>query len=149
MNVSPAGRAFIEQNEGCSLGAYLDVDGYSIGYGHHGAGVTEGLQITREQADTLLAHDLVWVEAAVMTAIAVPLTQCQFDALADFVYNEGAGALRTSTLARLINMGVKDPDRIKMAFCMWDRVKGAGGDLVEDKALLARRQAEAALFLTP
>lgn len=149
MNVSAAGRAFIERNEGCSLGAYWDVDGYSIGYGHHGAGVTEGLQITREQADTLLAHDLIWVEAAVTAAIAVPLSQNAFDALCDFVYNEGAGALRSSTLARLINLGVKDPDRIKMAFSMWDKSANAGGDLVDNAALLARRQAEAALYLTP
>lgn len=149
MKVSDAGRAFIEQNEGCSLGAYWDVDAWSIGYGHHGAGVSEGMQITREQADTLLSHDLVWVEAAITAAIAVPLTQNQFDALADFVYNEGAGALRTSTLARLINFGVKDPDRIKMAFCMWEKVKNAGGDLIDDAGLLARRQAEATLFLSP
>lgn len=149
MNVSPAGRAFIERNEGCSLGAYWDVDGWSIGYGHHGAGVTEGLQITREQADTLLAHDLVWVEAAVSSEISATLTQNQFDALADFVYNEGAAALRTSTLARLINAGVTDPDRIKMAFAMWHLSRNAGGDLVDNPALLARRQAEAALFLTP
>lgn len=148
MNVSPAGRAFIEDNEGCSLGAYWDVDGYSIGYGHHGAGVTADLQITREQADAFLAHDLVWVEAAITSTITVPLTQHQFDALADFIYNEGPGALRTSTLARLINSGVTDPDRIRMAFCMWDKARNAGGDLVDNTGLLHRRQAEAEMFLT-
>jgi lysozyme len=149
MNVSPAGRAFIERNEGLDLEAYWDKNGYAVGYGHHGPNVTASTVVTRDQADSLLAADLVWVEKAIANAIFIELGQNQFDALADFVYNDGAGALKTSTLARLLNSGVVDPARITMAFCMWDKDRDdRTGALVDDPKLLARRRAEAAMFLS-
>jgi len=75
--------------------------------------------------------------------VKVPLTQDQFDALVDFVFNLGAGRLATSTLLRDLTAGNYDavPDQLEL----WDH-----GDLngreVELAALKARRAAEAALW---
>lgn len=145
MRVSDAGRRFIEAQEGLALETYWDVDGWSIGYGHHSPGVIQGMQITRETADALLTGDLAWVEAAVTHLVVVPTRQAQFDALADFVYNEGAGALSSSTALRLLNAG--DQPGAADALLMWDKSK-QGGKLAVNPALLARRKAERAMFLS-
>lgn len=145
--ISPEGRAFIESQEGLSLTAYFDVDGYSIGYGHHGAGVVAGMTITQAQADAFLAADLVWVQTAVCHLVTVALTDNQYAALCDFTYNEGAGALQSSTT--LIRLNAGDYQGAADALLMWDKVKNTAGDLVDSPALLARRQAERAMFLRP
>lgn len=145
MIISTAGRAFIENQEGCVLTAYWDEDGWSIGYGHHSFGVHEFMQITRDQADAFLSADLVWVNAAVNSLVRMPIAQSAFDALGDFVYNEGAGALQQSTLLFRINHGAT-PDAVTAAFEMWDKARDASGKLVDNAKLLARRKAEAALF---
>lgn len=146
-SISDEGRSFIEQQEGLSLTAYFDVDGYSIGYGHHGGGVVAGMTITQAQADAFLASDLVWVEAAVCHLVTVALTDNQFSALCDFVYNEGAGALQSSTT--LIRLNAGDYQGAADALLLWERVRNSAGDLVDSPALLARRQAERAMFLRP
>lgn len=145
MNVSPDGRAFIEQQEGCSLTAYYDINGYSIGYGHHSPGVVEHMTITREQADAFLAADLTWVEAAVNHLVTVTISQNAFDALADFVYNEGAGALASSTALHLLNAGA-DMQKVGDALLLWNKIERQG-TLVSDPGLLARRRAERAMLL--
>ncbi len=124
--------------------AYFDVDGWSIGYGHHSRGVLQGMQITREQADAFLTGDLAWVEMAVNHLVTVPISQNAFDALADFVYNEGAGALAGSTALRLLNGG--DYQHAADALLMWDKIE-SHGTLASDPGLLERRKAERALFL--
>jgi lysozyme len=145
VNVSDAGRRFIEGQEGCALGAYWDVNGYSIGFGHHSPGVVASMSISQEQADELLSGDLTWVEAAVNHLVVVPVSQAQFDALADFVYNEGAGALQRSTALHLLNSGAA-MDKVADALLLWDK-KMSGGSLVSDSGILQRRRAERALFL--
>ena len=60
LTYSGKGLALTEQYEGCRLTAYQDqVDVWTIGYGHTGADVTPGLTITLQQAETLLAKDVL------------------------------------------------------------------------------------------
>ena len=65
----------------------------------------------------------------------VPLTQGEFDALTDFVFNCGCGAFAGSTMLRLLNAG--DYQSAAGQFDLWDH---AGGQVVA--GLLRRREAE-------
>ena len=122
------------------LTAYQDQVGvWTIGYGHTGPDVTAGLTITIAEAQALLAQDVSSAAACVNTAVAVKLTQQEFDALVDFVFNLGTGAFKGSTMLRDLNAG--DFANAAAQFDLWDR---AGGAVVA--GLLRRRQAEAALF---
>lgn len=134
------GLALTEQFEGCRLTAYQDQVGvWTIGYGHTGPEVCAGLTVTLEQASALLQKDVSNAAEFVNKAVMVALTQEEFDALVDFVFNLGAGAFAKSTLLRMLNAG--DYAAAAAQFAAWDR---AGGVVVA--GLLRRRQAETALF---
>jgi lysozyme len=95
----------VKQSEGCSLYAYQDPVGiWTIGYGHTGPEVKPDTSWTEAQADAQLAADLQIACEGMLKEVRVPLTQGQCDALTDFVFNLGAGNLRTSTLLRKLNM---------------------------------------------
>ena len=68
----------------------------------------------------------------------------EFDAICDFVFNEGEGALLQSNLLKNLNAGFPV---IEDNFVSWDEDHKTGG-LDVDPVLLARRQKEYALFLT-
>lgn len=143
LNTSPAGRAFIEEDEGVVLRAYHDVVGVlTIGYGHTGTDVHEGMVWTQQQADQALEHDLAVAERCVNTHVHVPLTQDQFDALISLTFNIGVGAFVHSTLLMLLNR--RDYPGAANQFLQWDRAKG---QIVP--GLLRRRTAERTLFLRP
>jgi lysozyme len=137
---SASGLSLTEQFEGCRLTAYQDQVGvWTIGYGHTGLDVKPGLTITRDQAQILLTRDIECAATCVNTAVTVALTQQEFDALVDFVFNLGAGAFKGSTMLRCLNAG--DFSGAADQFERWAR---AGGVVVA--GLLRRRQAEEALF---
>ena len=95
MNISPTGIAFIESNESLILLPYNDNGKQAIGYGHDllpGESYPEG--ITQEQAEALLFHDLVPIQTALASLVPPDCTQNQWDALCDFGYNLGVGALK-------------------------------------------------------
>ena len=130
-----------EKFEGCVLTAYKDITGVlTIGYGHTGSDVYEGKTITKQQAEDLLTEDVIWAEQCVIKNVKIELTQHEFDALVDFVFNLGCGNFMKSTLLRLLNQG----DIIGAAneFELWDK---AGGKVVA--GLFYRRQAEKSEFL--
>jgi lysozyme len=139
---SPAAVAIIKEFEGCRLKAYRDGGGVlTIGYGHTGPAVTEGLAIDQPTADLWLAKDLASVARALNRLVAVPLDQCQVDALCSFVFNVGAGALARSTLLARLNAGAPDQE-VAAQFARW--VKD-NGQVVP--GLVRRREAERKLFL--
>jgi lysozyme len=143
MNVGAAGLALIKQFEGCRLTAYQDQRGiWTIGYGHTGPEVIEGLVWSQDQADAALLGDLHTAVSAVMRDVDVAINQNQFDALVSFTYNVGAQAFADSTLLRLLNAG--RPYLASAQFPLWSHVNG-----VEDDGLMRRRDAERALFDTP
>jgi lysozyme len=95
--------------------------------------------ITQAQAEELLAKDVQVAVDAVNRLVTVKITQAEFDALVDFAFNVGVGALTNSTLLRGLNAG--DFAGAADQFETWDRVNGkvvAG--------LLRRRLAETELF---
>ena len=140
LTYSTKGLALTEQFEGCCLTAYQDQVGvWTIGYGHTGPDVKPGMTITSDQAQDFLAQDVESAAACVNNVVVVQLTQEEFDALVDFVFNLGAGAFSGSTMLRELNAG--DFTGAASQFDLWDH---AGGTVVA--GLLRRRQAEADLF---
>lgn len=143
LSCSPRGRSLIQKFTGLRLTAYQDPGGvWTIGYGHTGPDVTEGRTITQPEADQLLINDLVRFNNGVNALVTIRINQNQFDALVSFSYQLGLGSLQQSTLIRLLNSG--NYQAAADQFPRWDR---AGGK--ETAGLLARRNAERELFLTP
>ena len=108
MRMSADGLALVKEFEGLRLKAYKCPAGvWTIGYGHTSAAgspaVNPGMEITKEEAEEILKHDMVQYEAGVERLVKVELTQGQFDALVDFAYNAGVGALAKSTLLKKVN----------------------------------------------
>ena len=141
MNIGDRGLALIKSFEGLRLEAYLDSVGVpTIGYGHT-KDVQMGDTCTEEQADEWLREDCADAEECVNSAVSVPLTQNEFDALVSFVFNLGCGALRRSTLLRLLLDSDYDG-----AAAQFHRFNKAGGQPLA--GLTRRRAAEAKLFET-
>ena len=138
-NLQYTGQGLTEQFEGCQLQSYQDTNGvWTLGYGHT-AGVSQGMSCTQAQAEAWLTGDIQWAVATVQRLVTVPLTQGQFDALVDFVFNVGSGNFAGSTLLKLLNAG--DLAGAAGQFARWDI---AGGQV--SPGLLRRRIAEANRF---
>ncbi|HEX4199716.1 MAG TPA: glycoside hydrolase family protein [Caulobacteraceae bacterium] len=144
--VSPAAIALIKRFEGLRPAAVqLDDGRWIIGYGHTRS-AREGAQVTEQDADDLLTYDLAEVQAAIDELVFTPLTQNQFDALASFVFNIGIESFRHSSVLRRLNEGALL--RAACAMEIWRKADFEGERIVVD-ALVRRRAAEKALFLTP
>lgn len=135
-----AGEDLTKGFESCRLTAYQDSGGiWTVGWGHTGPEVHEGLVWTQEQADEALAQDKAKARAAIRNFVKVPLTQNEFDALEDFDFNVGDGNFRGSTLLKLLNSG--DYAGAAKQLELWDHVHGK-----VVLGLLRRRLAEEELF---
>lgn len=157
MQVSQDAVNLARASEGLRLEAYPDpaTGGapWTIGYGR-AHGVKPGDTCTQEQAEAWLVEDLNAAADIVRSAVKVPLTQGQFDALVDFTFNVGPGAKgvkdgfvslksgEPSTLLRLINAG-----QLQAAACQFKYWVMAAGKQMP--GLVKRRAAERALFETP
>lgn len=141
MKVSDRCINLVSEFEGFRDAAYLcPANVWTIGYGFT-KGVKKGDKITRADADKRLLAELNEFSDGVSRLVKVKLSQCQFDALVSFAFNVGIGALRDSTLLRLLNSG----DYIGAAnqFQRWNK---AGGKVLA--GLTRRRAAEKELFLS-
>ena len=142
--LSTPGLELIKKFEGMRLRAYVCPSGvWTIGYGHTGPDVVEGLKITEEEAETLLRKDVSSYESAVSNYTTVKLNQNEYDALVSFTYNVGSNAYRNSTLLRKLNGGV-DKKEVADEFGRWTK----GGDGADLPGLVRRRAEEKKLFLT-
>lgn len=132
----------IKRFEGLRLTAYKCPAGvWTIGYGHT-ANVLRGQRCTEIQAELWLMDDLREAEQAVDDLVKVPLTDNQRGALVSFVFNVWAGNFIASTLLKKLNAG--DYAGAADEFRRWNK---AGGKVLA--GLTRRRDAEAALFLSP
>lgn len=140
MKTSAQGIDLIKQFESLALTTYLDAAGkLTVGWGHLVKPGETFTILTPQQADDLLQKDVAWAEQAVNQLVKVPLTQNQFDALVDFTFNLGTGALRSSTLLKRLNEG-----NYTVAADNFQRWVYAGGN--QSAGLVRRRAAEWALF---
>lgn len=95
--------------------------------------------LTIEQADELLAKDLLKEEAKVNMRINVPITQYQFDALISYFFNIGYSA----TMVQLVNLKATNKE---ITDWITDHYITANGVFLQ--GLLYRRESEAHLFTT-
>lgn len=106
MKTSENGLALLEFREGSRNKAYRDTKGiWTIGVGHTGPEVHQGLVWTDEQIKAALATDVVTAENCINDHVEVPLSQEQFDALVSFVFNVGVTQFVESTLLKKLNVG--------------------------------------------
>jgi len=144
--VNSAALALIKKSEGLVLRPYLCAAGVpTIGYGTtkypDGRSVSlRDQEISEDEAESFLQHDLEKFCNAVEDLVKVPLSDNQFGALVSFTYNVGVGALANSTLLRKLNAG--DYDSAADNFLKWTY---AGGKHLS--GLLRRREEERSLFL--
>lgn len=141
MKVSEAGLALIRKFEGLRLSDYICPGGIrTIGYGHTGADVKQGMKISVDQANELLLGDVAKFERSVNELVTVAMTQGMFDALVSFTFNLGAGSLKRSDLLRRLNSG--DMIGAGDEFLKWNK---AGGKVLT--GLTERRKAENRVFM--
>lgn len=96
MRISENGKKLIKSYEGVRLTAYKPVPTekyWTIGYGHYGADVKQGMRISQARANQLFDNDIPKYEKPVQ-ALNMDLTQKQFDALVSFCYNCGETNLK-------------------------------------------------------
>lgn len=139
MQANKAGIDLIKSFEGCRLSAYKPVAAeiyWTIGYGHCGPDVKQGMKITQNQAEEYLKKDLQKFEKYV-TDTKLNLNENEFSALVSFTYNAGKGNLQ-----KLIKNRTKP--QIAEALLLYN--KGSGKVLA---GLTKRRKAERELFLKP
>lgn len=141
MELSAEGMELIKKSEGFRDRVYRDVEGYpTIGYGHrlvHPETFPNG--INESQGTAILYFDIRDAERAVARLVKAQLTQGQFDALVDFVFNLGPMRLAESTLLRELNSGQIAEAGLQLL--RWDH---AGTQ--ENASLKVRREAELRLW---
>jgi lysozyme len=139
MTYGKNGMALTESFEKCRLEPYKDSGGvWTNGWGntHH---VTPGLIITQDQADSDLLANVQDAVDCVNDSVTIGLTQDQFDATVDLVFNIGCGAFKSSTFLHKLNAG--DLHGAADQFAVWNRIKG-----LPSRGLDNRRAAEDDLF---
>ena len=139
LKTSQEGISLIKSFEGCELTAYrCSANVPTIGYGHT-AGVSDGDTCTQEEAETMLAEDLVEFEDYVKKYVESELQQNEFDALVAWTYNLGPANLKESTMLKELNSG--NFEEVPRQMKRWNR---AGGEVLD--GLIRRREAESRLF---
>ena len=139
-NYTYTGEALTASFEGRKYQAYQDSRGtWTIGVGHTGPEVHEGLVWTDSQIDSAFLADSQWAQDVVNKEVTVVISQDESNALVDLLFNIGSGNFDSSTLLRELNAGQSED--AAQEFDKWDR---SGGQVLA--GLLRRRQAETALF---
>lgn len=142
MLTSDEGKEFIKSNEGCRLKPYQDQGGtWTVGYGKTGTDVVPGVSWSQSRAERAFEDSIESFEDELNGMLKVDVTQNQFDALMDFVYNLGPAALQRSTLLKKVN--AEDFNNAANEFLKWTLVAGR-----IDPGLVKRRKAERLFFLT-
>ena len=141
MQTSQNGIQFIRRNESVRLSVYNDNGHPAIGYGHDltQQEIVSGVYvngITIDQAAALLQQDLTARYEPTVNELAPQANQNQFDALIDFAYNLGGGALH--------QMLAHGWENVPAQLVRWNHVNGE-----VSTGLTARREAEVELFNTP
>lgn len=143
MELSESMKTKIRGWESCKLKAYRCSAGVlTIGYGHTGRDVTEGMQITQSKANELFDADIkAFSQTVAKTFAGVALNNNQFDALVSFSYNVGAFSAKAPTLMRMVKNNPNDPN-IRNEFMKHVNAR-VDGVLKRLPGLVSRRTVEA------
>lgn len=139
MQLSQNGLNLIKSFESCRLTAYKAVPTetyWTIGWGHYGPDVYEGMTITQEEADALLLSDCQRFVNHVNSFTMYSFTQNEFDALVSFAFNVGS-------ITQLTANGTRDKATIAEKILEYNK---SGGVVLP--GLVTRRQKEHDLFVS-
>jgi len=150
MTTGTEGLNLIKRWEGLRLTAYKALsteEYYTIGYGHSGSDVYEGMTITQAQADAYLVSDVKKFETSLNNYIKknnIALNQNQFDALVSFSYNVGTGWQSKHDMPMMLTNGQErfSEATVREYFCQWSY-----SDKKVVQGLYNRRNAETDVFL--
>jgi GH24 family phage-related lysozyme (muramidase) len=113
---------------------------YTVGYGHYGSDVHEGMVITENEADHLLMGDILkhefYVNNPNYCEVIGQINQNQFDALVSFCFNCGPANLIKLTFGKSLK-------QIEEDIILYNK---ANGKVLE--GLIRRRKAEQELFIS-
>ena len=144
--VSRTAIELIKRFEGYRQRAAQLPDGrWTIGHGHT-LTARQGAEVSPDDAEALLLYDLIAISHLLNEQVFVTLGQNEFDALSSFVFNIGAENFGRSSVLKRLNEGA--PILAAGAMELWRKAEVGGERIVVD-ALVRRRAAEKALFLTP
>jgi lysozyme len=144
--VSRTAIELIKRFEGYRQTAAQLPDGrWTIGYGHT-LTARQGAVVSEPDAEALLLYDLITITHAVDEQVHAPLGKNQYDAVCAFAFNIGLDNFARSGVLRRLNEGA--PILAACAMELWRKAEVGGEKIVVD-ALVRRRAAEKALFLTP
>lgn len=142
MSYDGAGVQFTANHEGVRYKAYQDTGGvWTCGYGHT-SNVGPSSICDDALAKQWLLEDTQIAVNTVNRLVKVDLTQNEFNALVDFVYNVGSGNFAKSTLLDVLNEG--NYASAASQFLQWKYCRG-----VVVAGLLNRRNDEKNLFNKP
>ena len=140
-NLSENGLNLIKKYEGLRLRAYKCTPSekyFTIGYGHYGADVYDGMTINYSDAEELLKQDVARFVDHVNAYMGIyNFNQNQFDALVSFAYNVGNIKQLTQSGRRKL----QDIPKSMPLYCRSGGIKLAG--------LVRRREEEVAIFNKP
>lgn len=147
MKISEYAEAVMKEHEGVRLKAYRCPSGVlTIGYGHT-KNVKPGDVINTDLADRLFVEDVECVERQLDTEkYSRLLSQGQYDALVDFIFNLGWTKFRNSTLRKKLLRNIEDAT-IPDEFRRW--VYGTdpkSGEKIKLPGLVKRREWEASMY---
>jgi lysozyme len=130
--------------EGLKLESYRCSAGiWTIGYGHKGKNVKEGMKINLVQAESFLDSDVSYFTKVIEGCVDVPLSDGQKTAVISFVFNLGESRLKSSTLLKKLNHS--EYKEASSEFLRWNKAN-IDGELRELDGLTKRRQAEKDIF---
>ena len=118
---------------------------WTIGHGHT-LTARQGAEVSADDAEALLLYDLIAISQVLTEQVFVTLGHNEFDALSSFVFNIGTDNFSRSSVLKRLNEG--SPIMAAAAMELWRKAEVGGERIVVD-ALVRRRAAEKALFLTP
>jgi lysozyme len=140
LRLSKPGFDVLADREGLELEAYLDERGIlTIGIGHTSAAgppkVTQGMTITRDEAQEIFVQDAERFRRECQSAAGVPVHQHELDALASFLFNIGSTNFLGSTALKRLKQG--DYAGCAEAMSWWNK----------PPSLISRRRGEIEQFL--
>lgn len=153
METSQRGIDLIKRYEGLVTHSYLcPANKLTVGYGHCGEDVKQGMVITEGEAENLLKKDLKKIEDKLNFSLKhdnITLNQNQFDACISFIFNLGFSAFIFSTLYKKLKQG--DYAGASEEFMKWIYITKTDPETRERfklklKGLEFRRKSEQELF---
>jgi len=140
MRLSPSSLDLIKRRTGLTLKAQQDPQGtWFIGYQHYGD-VHEGLEITQDEAQAKLEHEIGRIEMQLAGMLQIQVNQGQWDALVLLIFDHGLARIRSSMLIRYVNTG--DFERAALEFPKWNQLAGR-----PNTTLMKRREIDQQIFL--